>query len=161
MFMTESSVKISAEGLARSSARLFPANSVMMTSRATIGVVSISAVQACTNQGFITCLPGEKVGPYHIYFWIKAHTELIQSLASGATFKEINKATFRRIPMLRATPGLERQFERTIEPIGSMIANLLKSQRLLAESRDLLLPRLISGAIEVSSLDIAMPPAAA
>ena len=72
MFMERSGTRISADGLRESSARLFPARSVMMTSRATLGVVSICTGQACTNQGFITCIPNERVPDCLIYFWIKA-----------------------------------------------------------------------------------------
>jgi type I restriction enzyme S subunit len=53
MFISDSEKKITRLGLEKSSARLFPAYSVMMTSRATIGVVAITTKQACTNQGFI------------------------------------------------------------------------------------------------------------
>jgi len=58
MFMFRSSKNITPLGLEKSSAHLFPANCVMMTSRATIGVVAINKSAACTNQGFITCVPG-------------------------------------------------------------------------------------------------------
>lgn len=59
MFMDQSSTKITELGLRKSSARMFPAFSVMMTSRATVGVVAINTAPACTNQGFITCMPTE------------------------------------------------------------------------------------------------------
>ena len=56
MFMDDSGDHITELGLAESSARLFPARSVMLTSRATIGAIAINTQQACTNQGFITWL---------------------------------------------------------------------------------------------------------
>ncbi len=161
MFMSESRMSISERGLAKSSARLFPAGSVMMTSRATIGVVSLSTGPAATNQGFITCLVGDLVGTYHLYFWLIDQREVVASLASGATFKEINKATFRNIPFLAGVRKVERLFEDRIEPIGGEILNLLRAQRTLRATRDLLLPRLISGQIDVTELDIAMAEAAA
>ena len=61
MFMDESTKKITRVGLDKSSARLFDAYSVMMTSRATLGVVSINTTIACTNQGFIICIPNEHI----------------------------------------------------------------------------------------------------
>jgi type I restriction enzyme, S subunit len=161
MFMTVSKMRITAEGLARSSAKLFPAGSVMMTSRATIGVVAITTVAAATNQGFITCPEGKDVGKFHLYFWLHEQRELIVSLASGATFKEINRATFRRIPFLRADDRMEHAFEGLMEPIGQQIQNLLRAQLNLRSTRDLLLPRLISGEIDVTDLDIALPEIAA
>lgn len=160
LFMSSSKLKITDEGIARSSARLFPTGSVMMTSRATIGVVSITTVPAATNQGFITCPTSQLAGKYHLYFWLKQQKDVIISLASGATFKEINKATFRQIPYLRATSNVEAAFENLIEPFGKQIQVLLRAQQNLKLTRDLLLPRLISGEIDVSEFDIALPEAA-
>ena len=161
MFMSSSKLKITEKGLARSSARLFPAGSVMMTSRATIGVVSITAVPAATNQGFITCPTSDLAGQYHLYFWLKQQKDVIISLASGATFKEINKATFRQIAFLRATSNVEAAFEDLIEPFGKQIKGLLRAQQNLRLTRDLLLPRLISGEIDVTDLEIVVAESAA
>jgi len=133
----------------------------MMTSRATIGVVSITTVAAATNQGFITCPTSEKVGAYRLYFWLLEHRDLITSLASGATFKEINKATFRQIPFLRADKRVESMFEDLCDPIGCEIQGLLKAQHNLRATRDLLLPRLISGDVDVADLGIPLPEMAA
>ena len=55
-FLDRSNDQINGLRLKKSSARLFPANSVMLTSRATIGAIVINTTEACTNQGFITCL---------------------------------------------------------------------------------------------------------
>jgi type I restriction enzyme S subunit len=66
MFISESSRQITELGFQKSSAHLFPPYSVMMTSRATIGVVAINTQEACTNQGFITCIPNERVSAYQI-----------------------------------------------------------------------------------------------
>lgn len=161
MVMSESKLRISELGLAKSSARLFAPGAVMMTSRATIGVVSIATVPAATNQGFITCLPNDLVGPYHLYFWLLDQRTLVTSLASGATFKEINKTTFRAIPFLRAPSSVERRFEDLTEPFIRRIENLLSAQRALRKSRDLLLGPLVSGDIDIADLDIDLPDLAA
>jgi type I restriction enzyme S subunit len=161
MYVSNSKSRITDAGLANSSARLFPPGSVMMTSRATIGVVSIATTQAATNQGFITCLASPELGTFHLYFWLLQQRELITSLATGATFKEINKATFRRIPFLLADPRVEREFENVVAPIGSLVQNLLEATRNLRMTRDFLLPRLISGEIDLTDLDIAVDEEAA
>lgn len=94
MFMDESGEKISELGLRKSSARLFPAYCIMMTSRATLGVISINTDEACTNQGFITCIPNEKFPLYTLYYWLHENVEKFISLGTGATFKEITKGVF-------------------------------------------------------------------
>jgi type I restriction enzyme, S subunit len=161
MFMSSSAVNISEQGLAKSAARLFPQGSVMMTSRATIGVIAISAVSAATNQGFITCVPNDVVGPYHLYFWLVERRGAITDLASGATFKEINKKTFRNIPFVRAPSDIERRFEDCVRPIAGEIHNLLTTRATLRATRDLLLPRLISGEIDVADVDVTLSEIAA
>jgi type I restriction enzyme, S subunit len=113
MFVFGSSKKITELGLNKSSARLFAPNSVMMTSRATIGVVAINRTSACTNQGFITCIPvANRVSHIQIYFWLLANGERIKSLATGATFKEINKRVFRELPILVASQVVNTEFVR-------------------------------------------------
>lgn len=148
MFTTESSRKITEKGLEKSSAKLFPPYSVMMTSRATLGVVSINTEKACTNQGFITCMPNDLVPAYYLYFWIKDNVERIINLASGSTFKEINKTTFRKIPILIPDIETMTRFLNIVSPIANQIEILQKRIRVLRESRDLLLPKLTLGEVD-------------
>ena len=154
MFITSSSRKITELGLRSSSAKLFPPYSVMMTSRATIGVVSIATTEACTNQGFITCIPNDRVSSYHLYFWLLDNRQMITSLASGATFKEINKTVFRQLPIAVPPKGLAEAFMRVVSPVAGLVEVLLKQNVALHHTRDLLLPRLISGELDVSDIAI-------
>ncbi len=157
MFITDSGKMITRLGLEKSSARLFPSYSVMMTSRATIGVVAINTKEACTNQGFITCIPNEWLSTYQLYFWICENKEKIISVASGATYKEINRTEFRELPIILPSSELTRRFTELIGPIGKQIENLQSKNTNLHRTRDLLLPKLISGELDVSELDIAVP----
>ena len=70
VFMDASKSNITEDGLRRSSAQLFPAGSIMMTSRATIGKIAINTTPASTNQGFITCFPNERVPRFFMYHWL-------------------------------------------------------------------------------------------
>jgi type I restriction enzyme S subunit len=151
MFISDSEKKITRLGLEKSSARVFPAYSVMMTSRATIGVVAINTKQACTNQGFITCIPNERVSAHQIYFWIKDNLEKITSIASGATYKEINRTEFRSLSITVPDIQTTRRFIELTEPIGTQIENLLNKNANLHRTRDLLLPKLISGEVDIDT----------
>jgi type I restriction enzyme S subunit len=153
MFSFESKNKITNEGLKHSSSRLFPEYSVMMTSRATIGVVSINVSQACTNQGFIVCIPNDRVGKYFIYSWINENKGNIIQVASGATFKEISKSTFKTLSIIVPLTTVSSRFEQLIHPMGELINNLTRQVKSLRDSRDLLLPRLISGELDVSEME--------
>jgi type I restriction enzyme S subunit len=153
MFMFGSSKKITELGLKKSSARLFPDSSVMMTSRATIGVVSINCGAACTNQGFITCVPGHRASHYQIYFWMLENKEKITSIATGATFKEINKRTFRELPVVVPTGKVLTEFVSAVSPVCGLIENLLRRNKILRTTRDLLLPKLVSGEVSVEQIE--------
>jgi len=156
MFMDESGEKISELGLRKSSARLFPAYSVMMTSRATLGVVSINTTEACTNQGFITCIPNEKFPLYTIYYWLHENVDKFISLGTGATFKEITKGVFKKIEILIPPKELLIEFENTVTSINQQVLNLQRKNINLRKTRDLLLPKLISGEIDVEEIGIIM-----
>ncbi len=156
MFMEYSGNQISELGLKKSSARLFPPFSVMMTSRATLGVISINTTEACTNQGFITCIPDEHFPLYTLYYWLKENVEYFISLGTGATFKEITKGVFKTIELVVPVHAIISQFEETMQPFALQILNLQRKNTVLRRTRDLLLPRLISGEMDVSELDIAV-----
>ena len=149
MFIDRSEAKITQDGLRHSSARLFPAFSVMMTSRATIGVLSMNVSPACTNQGFITCIPNDRVTAYYLFFWLAEQREKILSHASGATFKEISKGVFRTFEFLLPPNDLISSFTRLVDPMLQQALNLQRRNANLRQTRDLLLPKLVSGEVKV------------
>lgn len=157
MFMEHSGNQINELGLKKSSARIFPPFSVMMTSRATLGVISINTTDACTNQGFITCIPNEHFPLYTLYHWLKENVETFISLGTGSTFKEITKGVFKTIQLVVPSPEPVSQFEKTVQPLALQILNLQRKNANLRRTRDLLLPKLISGELDVSGLDIDIP----
>jgi hypothetical protein len=154
-------LKAEARELEKSSARLFPPFSVMMTSRATLGVISINTTAACTNQGFITCVPNKRFPLYTLYYWVKENVEYFISLGTGATFKEITKGVFKTIELVVPARAIVTQFENTVQQFALQILNLQRKNTTLRRTRDLLLPRLISGEVDVSELDITVPEEAA
>jgi type I restriction enzyme S subunit len=155
MFMDDSGDHITEIGLAESSARLFPARSVMLTSRATIGAIAVNTQQACTNQGFITCLPNERVPLYFLLHWVIENVPTFQRMASGATFKEISRGVFKTIDFLQPPAGVVLQFESLVAPLAEQVLSLQRQAQNLRRTRDLLLPRLLSGQIAVDELEAA------
>lgn len=153
MFMDDSSDHITERGLAQSSARMFPVRSVMLTSRATIGAIAINTCPACTNQGFITCLPNERVPLYFMFHWLTENVPTFQRMASGATFKEISRGVFKTIEFLQPPAELVGRFESIATPMAEQVLALQRQIRNLRRTRDLLLPRLLSGQIDVEGVD--------
>jgi type I restriction enzyme S subunit len=151
MFMDDSSDHITELGLKESSARLFPARSVMLTSRATIGAMAINPFQACTNPGFITCLPNDHVPLYFLFHWVKENVPTFQRMASGATFKEISRGVFKTIEFLHPPAELVLRFEKNVMPIAEQAHSLQRQIQNLRKTRDLLLARLLSGQIPLNT----------
>lgn len=151
MFMDDSSDHITELGLAKSSARLFPARSIMLTSRATIGAIAINTQPACTNQGFITCLPNDCAPLYFLFWWLTENVPTFQRMASGATFKEISRGVFKTIEFLQPPEHLVRRFEAAVVPMAEQALALQRQTANLRRTRDLLLPRLLSGQTALSA----------
>lgn len=151
IFMDDSSDHITERGLAESSARLFSARSVMLTSRATIGAIAINTSTACTNQGFITCQPNENVPLYFLFHWLTENVPTFQRMASGATFKEISRGVFKTIEFIQPPHAIVRAFEDAVAPMGEQVLALQRQIQNLRRTRDLLLPRLLSGQIDLKA----------
>ena len=157
-FLNSSKDKCNEEGLARSSAKMFPAYSIMMTSRATIGAIGINTTPACTNQGFITCIPNKKYPLTYLYYWFKLSKSHFVMLSGGATFPELSKTTFKRIEILTPSHEIIDEFDKIVKPIFEQVEKLLAMNESLKQSKNSLLPRLISGKLTVENLNIQFPP---
>lgn len=106
-YITTTREYITQRGLANSSARLVPANAVLLTSRATIGRVAIAAVPLTTNQGFANFVCGDQVEPKFLAYALRYLSAQIIGRASGTTFLEIRKSVLRE--MLFPLPPLPEQ----------------------------------------------------
>jgi type I restriction enzyme S subunit len=158
IFLERSGEQCTEEGVKKSSAGMFPAYSIMLTSRATIGAIGINLTPACTNQGFITCIPNSQYPLPFLYHWLKLSRPHFELLASGATFAELTKATFKRIEIVTPPEPLVEEFTELETPIFRAIEMHIRENVQLFETRDRLLPRLISGKLSVEHLDIQFPP---
>jgi type I restriction enzyme S subunit len=153
-YAVEPDLCITEEGLRRSSARLFPARSVMMTSRATLGVLAIATTTSACNQGFIVIPPDERWPSSFIYEWLDDHAEALEALGTGATFKEITKGALKRVPFVIPGSDTLDAYRDAATPGEDEVRLLEEENRKLESIRDLLLPRLVTGQIEVSPRDL-------
>ncbi|MEO8398557.1 MAG: restriction endonuclease subunit S [Ignavibacteriaceae bacterium] len=149
LVLLDSVKKINDLGLKKSSAKLFPPKTIMMTSRATIGYFGIINKESCTNQGFINIIPKKDEWRYYILYNLMNRKEEIIGNANGATYKEIIKSRFRKMSILLPEFYLVKEFQKLIEHIIEEIKNLTTKNQNLSKTRDLLLPKLISGEVEV------------
>ena len=98
-FIDKTERYITEEGLKNSSAKVMPANSLLLTSRATIGEVVINKIPMATNQGFINIEPKE-VDLMFLFYWLKNNRKFLNQMAIGSTFNELSKSVFKKIDIL-------------------------------------------------------------
>ena len=136
-------------GLEKISSGLSPKGSVLMSSRAPIGYLAIASERVAVNQGFIVLRPTKAFPTYFAKLWCEANMETIEANANGSTFREISKKNFK--PILAMVPSaevLEVFSYKTDLLFGKIKANEHENQT-LAEIRDLFLPKLMSGEIQL------------
>lgn len=121
IFISRGAKNITKLGLEKSSARLMPAGTVCLSSRAPIGYVVIATNELCTNQGFKSFLPATYYLPQYLYWYLKGNKELLESYASGTTFLELSgsKAALIEFPL---APLPEQQ--RIVDRIESLFTKL-------------------------------------
>ena len=98
-----------------------------------------------------------------MYFWLAdpGNRDRVRSLNANSAQPGINQAKLRSLTLVMPPPDLVKWFTDRVEPLLAMLFNLARSLPPLKNARDLLLPRLMSGEIDVSDLDIVMPSEAA
>lgn len=153
-YISKGNIDITEAGYKASGAKIMPTGTVVFSSRAPIGYTAIAMNPLCTNQGFKSIIPNEGVSSEFIYYYLKNNLSLIDGYASGATFKEISSSQMKLVPVLVPNSSIMMRFDIIASSIGKQMYNLQLKNANLRKTRDLLLPRLISGDIDVSDLNI-------
>ncbi|MEP4032053.1 restriction endonuclease subunit S [Roseibium polysiphoniae] len=156
VFIGDTERKLTDAGLGKLSSGLSPKGSVLMSSRAPIGYLAIASQPVAVNQGFIVMRPTDRFPTHFAKLWCEANMETIEANANGSTFQEISKKNFK--PILATVPTTE------VMAAFSDIARLLfdkvqaneQENQTLAEMRDLLLPKLMSGEIRLKDAEAAL-----
>ena len=137
-------------GLRKISSGLLPAGTVLMSSRAPIGYLAIAEIPSAVNQGFIAMRCTGRLPNLFVWLWCEQNLDHIKGIAGGSTFAEISKKAFRPIPLVVPPEPVLAAFSELVEPIYKRIIENVKASETLAETRDLLLPKLISGEAQLS-----------
>lgn len=142
---------ITSEGLASCAAALHPANTVFMTSRATIGAFALNQVPAATNQGFIAIRPKRDMDRWFLFEEMRSRVPDFIDNANGSTFLEISRGRFKELPLGVPSDQALRELQHIVEPLHAKAALLTRQSNQLATLRDVLLPGLLSGSIRVAA----------
>jgi|TARA_R100001143_G_scaffold49024_4_gene44014 type I restriction enzyme S subunit len=96
-YISEAPEKITALGLKSCSTTLLPKNTLLLSSRAPIGHIAITTIEACTNQGFKSLVPNKNLYVEYLFYAIKNIIPQLKDMGNGATFKEISKSTLSKV----------------------------------------------------------------
>lgn len=106
-FIKNSERTITELGLKKSSAKILPIGTILLTTRATIGEVAISEASCSTNQGFQSLIVKKNNNNLFVYYWLKMNTNELIRRANGSTFKEISKSEIEKVRI--EIPSIEEQ----------------------------------------------------
>jgi type I restriction enzyme, S subunit len=142
--------RITEEGLKQISSGLLPQGTVLLSSRAPVGYLTVAEIPVAINQGFIAMICDNMLPALYVLYWTENNLDVIKSRASGTTFQEISKANFRPIPALVPDKEILQVYIELVEPIYRTIVCNLEETRTLTETRDALLPKLVSGEVHIN-----------
>lgn len=141
--------KITPEGLKNSSANMLPAETILMTSRASVGFFGMCKYEVCTNQGFISCIPKRENLQMYLLFNLKSRVEEIRQKAGGSTYLEISKTVFRELKIILPKGEVLAEYQKNVHDIFDEIYCRTEMIKSLVDMRNRLLPKLMSGEVEV------------
>ena len=146
--VTETS--LTKEGADTQKSKYIPANSIMVSCIATVGLVNISVNVCQTNQQINTIILNQQEDLYYLYFTMKRLKTLLEGVGSnGATMTNVNKTKFENLEILYPIKELRKKYFCFCYPIFKKIYDLSMNNIFLSQARDCLLPKLMSGELEV------------
>jgi len=158
MFCIQTTIKISKKGNETQKKKTLEANTLIVSCIGTVGLVNITSEQSQTNQQINALIIKDRNHLEYLYFKLKSLRLYLENLgACGATMTNVSKGKFESIKIIKPSDDLLEKYHKMISPIFCEIKNILIKNQNLQKTRDQLLPKLISGVVDVSDLDIRVP----
>ncbi|MBM6771963.1 restriction endonuclease subunit S [Ligilactobacillus agilis] len=139
LFTSSGNLWITNEGLAKSSAKILPIGTVLYSSRAPIGYISIADNPITTNQGFKSIVPNKGYSTEFIFELLKKETDNLINSANGSTFKEISGTQLKNHIVKIPTKLVCQQFSERVQPMFRIIRKLEQENFVLLQIKELLL----------------------
>ncbi|SEL45114.1 restriction endonuclease subunit S [Halomonas daqiaonensis] len=156
IFITETNEALSREGEETQRKKTVPANSICVSCIGTGGIVVITSEPSQTNQQINTVVPARSDLREFLYFSTLSLRDDINNYgATGATMTNLSRGKFASLKVIAPCEEMVSSYSKLTAPMFDRILNLQRASRNLRAQRDLLLPKLVSGEIDVS--DISMP----
>lgn len=146
--------KITEKGLTAISSQLMSVDTILMSSRAPVGYLAMAKIPVAVNQGYIAMRCEKTLSPEFIIQWCSSVMEEIKQRASGTTFAEISKKVFGSIPVILPNDQIVKSYSGTVKRLYDLITNNAIQVQQLTEARDSLLPKLLSGELDVTAIEV-------
>ncbi len=146
---------LSQRGVESQPKKTLPPNSVCVSCIGTAGLITLVSEESQTNQQINSIIPKEGISPYYIYLLMQTKSEIINKLGqSGSTIVNLNKTQFGKIKIIIPSLDIMQKFNDICSPLFEKILLNQKENIRLAVLRDGLLPKLMSGELDISNIDI-------
>ena len=151
VYCFETEKNITELGLNNCSSRLYPKDTLFITARGTVGKIALAGVPMAMNQSNYALAAKEGVGKFYLYLLTQTLVSTLLKKANGAVFSAITTKDFNEPNLIPANNVMD-SFEVIVKPIFDKIFQTSEESRRLAQLRDSLLPRLMSGELKVDEI---------
>ena len=146
---------LSAAGVASQPKKTLPPNTVCVSCIGTTGLVTLVSEESQSNQQINSIIPQKDISVYYVYLLMQTLAETINKLGqSGSTIVNLNKTQFGKIQVMIPSKRVLQDFDSLCSPLFDTILSNQKENINLSELRDTLLPKLMSGELDVSDIDL-------
>ena len=152
VYTLETEKTITELGLKKCNSKLYPKNTIFITARGTVGKLNLAREAMAMNQSCYALIAKNELSQLFLFCALNNAIGAFKGAANGGVFDAIVVDTFRYISIIKSDEELIGQFDSAIKPIFEQVDNLIKQNQLLKEARDILLPRLMTGMIDVEQL---------
>lgn len=134
-YISKGERSITEQGYKSCSTRMLPKHSILFSSRAPIGYIAIAANEICTNQGFKSIIPNEKVDYLFLYYLLKYKKNDIEGMGSGTTFKEVSGNVMKNI---KISIPIDIEIQKRISNVFDKIDCKIENNNAINRNLDLL-----------------------
>ncbi|HIF9325826.1 restriction endonuclease subunit S [Photobacterium damselae] len=148
--LLDTASKVTESGLKKISSGLLPVDTVLLSSRAPVGYLALAKVPMAINQGYIAMKCEKQLPPEFVLQWCVHRMDEIRQRASGSTFAEISKKSFKPISVVVPTGEVLSAYQKLVKPLYDAITSNARQNEQLSSLRDTLLPKLLSGEVNLT-----------
>lgn len=148
-FITRGGQDITDTGVKSASLKLYPKNTVLLSSRAPIGYMAIARNELTTNQGFKSFVPTKGYSSEFIFYTVKNAMKVIVQYSSGSTFKEVSGGVLKTVKIVLPKTEVVNKYIEIVSDVFEKQNMLELESKELSDLRDWLLPMLMNGQVKI------------